>query len=466
VTPGSDKNPDFVSEDLEQRGLTRRDLIAGGGAAVAATFAGGVAGRPARAAPGARFPRADEFDAAVATAWLDQALGLVRGTPGFSPPVASRAFCYAGIALYEALLPGLEGYRSLAGLLPGLGPLPAAGRNAAYDWPSVANAALASIHRSLFPTAPAQLQAAIDALETGLERSLRPSLPPGIQARSVQRGRVVASAIFEWSKGDGGHEGYLRNFPPYTRPTGPGPWVPTPPAFSSALQPFWGRNRCFAIGTAAACPPGDPPAYSEAPGSAFHAQAIEVYDAVNNLTPEQEAIARFWSDEPGATPTPLGHSVSIATQILRRERASLVLAAEVYARVGIAVADAFLACWYQKYVYNLLRPVTYLRLFVDSDWTPLLVTPPFPEYPSGHSVQSAAAFQVLTDLFGEGYAFVDHTHDARGLQPRGFPSLLAAADEAAISRLYGGIHFRAAIANGVNQGRCLGSAASALPLRT
>ena len=181
------------------------------------------------------------------------------------------------------------------------------------------------------------------------------------------------------------------------------------------------------------------------------------------LAPEQEAIARFWSDDPGATVTPPGHSISIATQVLRREQARLALAAETYARVGIAVCDAFVACWHQKYVYNLLRPVTYIRRLVDPAWLPLLVTPPFPEYTSGHSVQSGAAFQVLTDLFGSGYAFTDHTHDDRGLAPRSFASFLAAADEAAISRLYGGIHYRSAIVNGVTQGRCIGAAVSALP---
>jgi membrane-associated phospholipid phosphatase len=151
--------------------------------------------------------------------------------------------------------------------------------------------------------------------------------------------------------------------------------------------------------------------------------------------------------------------------VLRREGASLALAAETYAKVGCAVADAFIACWHQKYVYNLLRPVTYIRAVVDPSWASLLATPPFPEYPSGHSVQSGAAFQVLTDLFGAAYAFTDHSHDARGLAPRSFGSFFEAAEEAAISRLYGGIHFRAAIENGVEQGKCIGQAVSALPIR-
>lgn len=451
-----------ASRDVLLR-LTRRELVLRGADVVAGMTTLGALAVPARAA--ARFPGADEFDAEVATSWFDLALELVERTPGFSPPVASRALGYAGLTLYEGLVPGLDGYRSLAGTLPGLAELPAAGFSRVYDWPSVANAALASISRSLFPTAPPAQRVAIDAFEARLESRLRPGIPAGVHARSRERGREVAAAVFEWSKGDGGHEGYLRNFAHYDAPLGPGYWVPTPPDFLSGLQPFWGRNRCFVLADGAACPPGDHPPYSEAVPSRFHAEALEVYDAVRDLTPEQEGIARFWSDDPGTTATPPGHSIAITSQVLRAEDASLAKAAEAYARVGMAVCDAFVACWNAKYAYSLIRPVTYLRRLVDPNWLPILVTPPFPEYPSGHSVQSGAAFQVLTDLFGEDYAFVDHTHDARGLAPRSFGSFLEAADEAAISRLYGGIHFRAAIENGIAQGRCIGQAVSALSLR-
>jgi hypothetical protein len=442
----------------------RREFLLGAGAAAVAGWTVARAGA-ARAGTGPRFAPVDEFDADTPIAWFDLALDLVRTTPGYSPPVASRAFGYTGLALYEALVPGMDGYRSFAGLPAGLRRPPAAGRNDAYHWPTVANATLAAMLRSLFPTSPPEQRTAVDALESSFADRCRPGLPPGVFAHSTQRGQDAAAAVFDWSKTDGGHEGYVRNFPPYDPPTGPGRWEPTPPDFLPALQPHWGTNRCIAIPAGAACPPGDHPPFSEDPGSAFYAEAIEVYDAVNHLTPEQEAIAQFWSDDPGTTSTPPGHSISIATQTLRDEKASLALAAEAYARVGMAVCDAFIACWHRKYVYNLLRPVTYIRRHLDPGWTPPLVTPPFPEYTSGHSVQSGAAFQVLTDLFGDGYAFVDHTHDHRGVAPRGFGSFLEAADEAAISRLYGGIHFPAAINNGLTQGRCIGHHVSALPLR-
>lgn len=449
---------DVMSEKRTE--FSRAELLRRAGAATLVLAGPGIS----RARAAAPFPPAAEHEADVATEWFDLSLRLVERTPGFSPPVASRTFAYAGLALYEALVPGMEGFRSLGATLPGLPALPGAGRNTAYAWPLVANATLATSMRNFVPTSGAE-QTAIDALEAELATEHGRGLPPGIRERSTRRGRDVAAAVFAWSKEDGGHEGNRRNFPPYTPPVGPGLWVPTPPGFLPALQPFWGSNRCLAVSGGADCPPGDHPSYSEDPGSAFYAEAFETYEAVRTLTSEQEEIARFWSDDPGTTPTPPGHSLSIATQVLVAEDASLARAAEVYAKVGMAVCDAFIACWHQKYRYNLLRPVTYIPPLIDQSWSPLLTTPPFPEYTSGHSVQSGAAFQVLTDLFGDSYAFVDHTHDERGLEPRAFRSFLEAADEAAISRLYGGIHFRSAIVNGVVQGRCVGRAVTAMPFK-
>lgn len=437
---------------------SRRDLLVQAGGVIAA----GALAPAAWPATAAAADRTGDDGAEVATAWFDLALSLVRTTPGFSPPVASRALAYAGLALYEAVVPGSHGHRTLAPVLPGLGRLPRGG--AGLCWPAVANAALASILRAQFATTSPANRAAIDALEAGLAATCGRRLSGPLRRRSAERGQQVAAAIDGWSRTDGGHEGYLRNFPPdYMPPVGPGLWVPTPPGFQSALQPFWGANRCLAIAGGGACPPGDHPPYSEDPGSVFFADAAEVYDAVNERTPEQEAIARFWSDDPGATATPAGHSISIATQVLRREDASLITAAETYAKVGIAVCDAFVACWHAKYRSNLLRPVTYIQRLIDPAWLPLLTTPPFPECPSGHSVQSGAAFGVLADLFGDRYAFDDHTHDARGLAPRHFDRFSQAAAEAAISRLYGGIHYRPAIERGLAQGRCIADAVAALP---
>lgn len=424
---------------------------------LAPRIAAGTAATTARPMPAAG------FDAAVPNAWFDLIRRLIRHTPGYSPPVASRAIGCAGAALYEALLPGLPDHVSLTGIVKALPRMPSAGDNAAYHWPSVANAALAATARTLFPTAPAELRAEIDALERRLGGS---GVPRGIEMRSVDRGRDVAAAIDAWARGDGGHEGLARNFPAdFAPPIGPGLWVPTPPAFRPALQPYWGANRCMVLPSAADCDPGPHPEFSTVPGSAFHSEALEVYETVNGLTPEQEEIAVFWADDPGATATPPGHSVSILTSLLRARERSLATAAEAYARLGVALCDAFIACWRVKYEHNLLRPISYIRAHIDPRWGDHLPleTPPFPEYPSGHSVQSAAAAEVLTFLFGT-TGFTDHTHDDRGLPPRSFRSFADAAQEAAASRLYGGIHFRSAIERGLAQGRCIGTAVAELQL--
>ncbi len=398
----------------------------------------------------------------TATEWFDLQLQLVEQTMGFSPPVASRAFAYSGVTLYEAVVHGMPGYASLAGEVDALPALPQPLPDASYYWPAVANAALATITRQLFPTASADSLAAVDALEAELAASYTRFVSASTIDRSAQYGNEIASAIFVWSMTDGGDQGYLHNFPTsYVAPVGAGLWVPTPPLYQPALQPTWGMNRPFALSAASDCPAPAPPAYSTNPSSVFFMQAQEVYDTSLALTAEEEQIAQFWSDAAGMTATPAGHWIEISTQVLRDKNATLDVAAVTYARVAMAMADAFIANWAIKYQYNVVRPVTFLRSEVDASWSPLLGTPPFPEYPSGHSTQSSAAAQVLTDLFGM-TSFTDPGYATAGFAPRSFDSFFAAAQEAAISRMYGGIHYRAAIENGLDQGRCVGMKVSAL----
>jgi hypothetical protein len=447
------------------RTLSRRQLLSGAAAGTAGMMIAGALPTMAAvpASPSTPPAAAATFDGRVATEWFDLMLRLIRGTPGYTPPVAARAIGCAGLGLYEAVVPGMPGYRSLAGELNDLRALPAAGRNTAYHWPSVANASLAAMMRGLFPTAPAALQDEINRLEARLVRRV----PAGIRTRSVERGRAVASAINEWARTDGGHEGYTRNFPSsYQPPVGPGLWVPTPPGNQPAMQPTWGSNRCMALSSARDTDPGPPPAFSTDPTSRFFTEATEVMEAVNGLTADEEAFVRFWADDPVRTATPSGHSLSVLNQLLVADDASLADAAEAAALLGIAVCDAFIACWQTKYRYNLLRPITYIRAHLDPAWgNPLPVgTPPFPEYTSGHSVQSGAAAEVLTALFGI-RRFTDHTHDALGLPARTFDSFDDMAEEAARSRLHGGIHYRSAIERGLAQGRSIGLTVASLPIR-
>jgi hypothetical protein len=388
------------------------------------------------------------FDAGVAIAWFGLFQDRVR-IERIPPPLAARIYGMAGVTLYETLVPGMTGYQSLVGQLNELDSVTPPG-HAKLHWPSAANAALAGAARNLFAGRSPETLAAIDQLEASITQTLRRQAPPPFRSRGQQRGRAVAAAIAAWAATDGSTSACA-----FTPPSGEGMWVPTPPALAPPLLPCWGQVRTFAVDSGAVCPPGPPPDYSEDPASDFYAEGFEVWETGENLTAEQATIAGFWSDDPGLTSTPPGHWIAITGQILSEDAARLDLAADAYARVGIAVHDAFIACWATKYQYNLLRPITYIQDVIDSDWLPERTTPPFPEYTSGHSVQSGAAATVLTDLFGE-RAFVDRTKGYLGFAPRAFASFDDAAEEAALSRVYGGIHYRSAVERGMEQGHCVG----------
>jgi hypothetical protein len=413
-------------------------------------------------------PQAEDYAATVAIKWFEQFRALTRVCPGFTPPVAARAFGYAGVALYESVVPGMPLHHSMKGRLSQLATLPEADPRLSYHWPTAANAAMAEIAQLFYANMPQAAYSQVIDLEVATRLEIEQGIDGETLLRSREFGEAIADAVYEWSKTDGGHQGYLTNFPQsYTAPTGPGFWKPTPPAFQRALQPYWGGNRSFVPGAIALTQPPPPPVYATETNSVFYQQAMEVYQTDQNMTPEQERIAKFWSDDPGIGGTPPGHRISIATQVLQKEQASLALAAETYAKVGIAVADAFISCWKCKFDFNLMRPVTYIREQIDPNWLPLLNTPPFPEYTSGHSVQSGATAAVLTDLFGAQYAFTDYTHQLRvdiDGSPRSYNSFMEMASEAAISRLYGGIHFRDGIDIGVAQGFKIGEAVNSLAI--
>jgi hypothetical protein len=435
--------------------LTRRQTVLSAGAAI-------LAPRTVRTADAQTGGPADA--AAVIHNWYRLALELVRHTAIMSPPVASRAFGYLGVAMYQAL--AAPGTRSLAGQLTGLAPSPA--RPAGLDDAAVLHGALQLAVSDCFGSTGPAGQRAMQVMSGRLGDGVSAGIPADVAAASLAHGRAVAAHVLDWSRGDGGAVVRNLGFPQeWPKPERPAQWVPTTVLVrlqQAPLLPGWGNNRPFAMpgGTACGLPP--PPDYSEEPGSAFHAEAMEVYDTVRNLTDEQRRIARFWSDDPMLSPTPPGHWIFIAMDILHGQGAPADRRAEVLALLGIAMADAFIACWQAKYAYDLLRPVTYIRRNIDPAWEPVLITPPFPEYPSGHSTQSGAAQAVLTHLFGDSFAFTDRTHADEGLGERSFPSFRAAAEEAGISRLFGGIHFRAAIDRGLAQGECV--AAHTLRLQT
>ncbi|MBX3606216.1 MAG: vanadium-dependent haloperoxidase [Piscinibacter sp.] len=419
-------------------------------------------------------PEAGRYSAAVATEWFRVVLPAIQQTPGQSPPVAARTLAYLGLGLYEATLAGTPGRRSFAGQLNELDSLPPAQPDELLHWPTVANATLAALTQMLLPNAPPDWKARFAALERNMPVAQPADFDPAqrtpeVIIRSETHGKLLAMALMTWARTDGGHDVLgarrLRLDAGYVSPSGPGAWVPTPPRFARPLLPYWGENRPF-MKTLAACRPPGPPRYDETPGSPFHREAVEVYKAGVAPTEEQRRVALYWADDPGKTPTPAGHWAWILTDLLRDRQATLAAAAEQYARLTMAMSDAFIATWQVKYETNLLRPVTYVQLGLDANWVPpLMETPPFPEYPSGHSVQSGAATAVLEALYGKDTAFEDRTHNDRGWGPQRFRSFAAAAEQAAFSRLYAGIHYRSAVEHGVTMGRCIGAQALALTTR-
>jgi len=401
---------------------------------------------------------ADQTSSEVASTWFERLYDVVKAE-STAPPPASRIYGVTAIALYESIVAGTKRNRSLAGQLNGLTSVPQPDENRRYHWPTVANTVLASTIRGLYPAMSEASLTAIKDLEQSFASRQQAAVPRRQYERSVAHGQAVAGAILEWASTDGV---VTYNNCSYVPVPVPGAWRPTPPlANPNPLLPCWGLIRPMILTSGEECrPPGHPP-FSTAPASRFRDASLEVYKTGLNLRGERKTIADYWSDASGVTGTPAGHWIAIVSQIARRDNLSLAQAAEAYARVGTAVHDAFIVCWRAKYVFNLQRPVTYINDNIDKSWMPYLVTPGFPSYPSGHSTQSGAAARALTDMFGI-KRFRDTTHVDHGqlptLEPRRFDSFADAASEAAVSRLYGGIHFSFDNDDGLASGQCIGRA--------
>lgn len=379
----------------------------------------------------------------------------------FSPPQASRIYAYTSVAAYEALVPTRPDLATLAGQLNGFEASPAPAEP--VHGPTAAlYAALAVSEAMTFSDEN------VDAYRTEATGRLRDAgLSRRLIARSAAYGEAVAQHVLAWAAEDG--YGRTRSGPAYTITDEPGTWRPTPPAYMDAIEPSWATLRPFVLDSASQFKPLPPHPFSLDPGSPFRREVEEVYVIGRDLSEEQRAIASFWDCNPYVMHTrghamfatkkitPGGHWMGIAAIASRQAGADVAGAAEAYVRTAIALADGFISVWDEKYRSRLIRPETVINEHIDEDWAPLLQTPPFPEYSSGHSVISAAAAEALTALYGDGFAFLDTTEVPYGLPARPFTSFRQAAEEAAMSRIYGGIHYRMAAERGVEQGRGLGA---------
>ena len=387
-------------------------------------------------------------------------LTYVIMTDIFSPPVCSRIYAYTNIAAYEALLPENPGYKSYAGKLTGLKTLPKPDKNKEYCYPISSIIAFITVGQKLVFNGDAMQEREKEYLQQldsiGITKELLDS--------SVSYGRAVGQHILAWASKDG----YLQrtSYGGYIVSQQPGRWIPTPPDYMDAVENNWRTIRPLVMDSASQFRPAAPITYDTTKGSPFYKEAYQVYDAIVKPNAGDSATAWYWDDNPNTSITdghityflqknsPPGHWVHIACAVAEKENYNAIKTASLISKTAIALFDAFISCWEAKYYYNYVRPETFINKYIDKDWQPLIQTPPFPEYPSGHSTASASAAVVLTKMVGDNYSFLDSTEVPYGRPIRKFNSFYEASDQASISRLYGGIHFL----NALNTGRAMGKA--------
>ncbi|QYA26835.1 vanadium-dependent haloperoxidase [Gramella sp. MT6] len=387
----------------------------------------------------------------------------------FSPPVASRIYAYSNIAAYEALQAGETEYSSLVGQVNELTPIPAPKDTAGLNPRISSIVAFYEIGKSLIFS-----EDRIGNFRDSIYKSWEKKNPESFR-KSKEYGLQVAQHIKGWMSKDNYAE--TRTMPKFSLYTDDeSRWQPTPPSYMDGIEPHWMKIRPFVIDSANQFRPAPPPEFSMEPDSEFYKELVEVYEVKKEMDEigdsdknEKLEIAKFWDCNPYVSTqkghlmfatkkiTPGGHWIGITKIACRKSNSDFEKTVYAYTRTSIAMADAFISCWDEKYRSNLVRPETLINKYIDENWSPVLQTPPFPEYTSGHSVVSGAAAMVLTDIFGDNFSFEDDTETHYGLPVRTFNSFNEASREAANSRLFGGIHYRAAIEVGLKQGRELGT---------
>ena len=409
------------------------------------------------------------FSADVVVRWLNMQLDMLRvpltgGATGSQ--AANRAMAYCGIAVYESVVPGMPAYQTLTGQLNGFPEMPTPEPHKAYHWAASANAALAEMNRRLFPGKSPANAAQIEKVKDSLEAIYTTEVDPATLERSVNFGEEVATRVFTWAAADGSGNS---NAPYVPQPQfiGPGSWVQslgagntlvtTPPNNPQATNPYASQLRLIVPDVTNGTALEPPPAYSTISGSPFYEMVKDVYDKSQALTPADSAMALYHRDAPGYPGG--GHFVAILSQVLVKAGSMLDVAALAYAKTGIASFDATTICFVNKYTYNLVRPINYIRTTLGhGSWTALFNTPGHPEFPSAHAVNSAAIATALTDVLGDNFQFTLNTYSylTPSLPDRSYNSFHEMAKEMSDSRVLAGIHYQASCDKGLWMGNKVG----------
>ncbi|HTF16532.1 MAG TPA: vanadium-dependent haloperoxidase [Chryseolinea sp.] len=380
-----------------------------------------------------------------------------------NPPAASRVYAYSLLGAYEAVYYAKGNLPDINGRLKenpiGTAPVPPHQPDLSF----CANYTMLQVGKQIMPSGPMLEERQKLLVDTFRKKYQMSKASLNDHIRYCQE---VATQIVAYARKDA--YGKLSTYRRYTPSKEEGHWYPTPPEYMAAVEPQWKTIRPFFLDSARQFRPKPPAPFSKDTTSAFYRMMKEVYTVGKSLTKEQREIANFWDCNPFAVSysghmanglkkiSPGGHWMGIAGIVSKKANVSLDSAVLIHTLVALTLHDAFISCWQEKYESDRIRPEAAINKVLDPSWRPLLQTPPFPEYTSGHSVVSSAVSTVLTYLLGDNFAFTDNSEVFFGLPERDFTSFYQAADEAAISRLYGGIHFRDACDNGVEQGKNIG----------
>ncbi len=378
----------------------------------------------------------------------------------FTPPVASRIYVYPNIAFYECIKNDDASLTTLAGKLNGLKNIPASPAG-------VDNFIAACISFSYVAQTLVGSEYKIENWRNSFTDSIYKNTDSLIVKLSVGYGKTVADTIIAWTKKDN----YLksRGLMRYVLGKKPGDWQPTPLDYAQGLEPNWNTIRPLTLKTPSQFSPKEKLVFSTDKKSVFYKTMMATYQISKNLDTAQKATALYWDDNPNVSKimghlnyfihkiSPGGHWIMIAQQACIKKNVPVAKAAQLYTLTAIAIFDAFISCWHEKYQTNLIRPVTIINRMVDAGWEPYIQTPPFPEFTSGHSVTSNAAATVLTNLLGHNFEFTDVSEIPFGNKARTFKSFFTAAAESSASRVFGGIHYPETARISVLQGKAIGN---------
>ena len=380
-----------------------------------------------------------------------------------NPPLAARFFSYCCLAGYEVVVQNDTMFKSMHNKLNGYPEIKQPAIVQPFSYQLAALIAMMEMAKKMQPSG--NLMTAFE--ENFFDSCTKAGLDKTVLKNSTNYALVISQQILAYAKKDGYNK--ISNLLRYSPLKREGYWYPTPPAFMAAVEPNFNTVRSFTLDSAAQFKPKPPIEFSVKTSSPFYALLDAVYQEKNNLTDEHRVIASFWDCNPFAMQddghlqygfkkiSPGAHWLGITGIACLKAKKGFNESMQIYTSVAVGLMDAFICCWDEKYRSNRIRPETAIRKYINPQWEPLLQTPPFPEYLSGHSVVSAASASILTYYFGDKFAYTDSVEITYGLPARPFTSFLHAAEEAGISRFYGGIHFMDAITNGQQQGTKVGA---------